>query len=92
MDKEDILLKQYGALNLESIIGFSKFNEYAVTYHSTAIEGSTLTQIEANLLLDEGGSHQKESRYFIHSWLPTIIRPFYLYWMKQRKINPSQLI
>ena len=48
------LLKEYRAINLESIVDFSKFNEYAITHHSTAIEGSTLTKIETSLLLDEG--------------------------------------
>lgn len=54
MDKVDVLLKNYRSLNLESIIDFSKFNEYAITYHSTAIEGSTLTENETRLLLEEG--------------------------------------
>ena len=33
---------------------FDKFNDYAITHHSTTIEGSTLTEIETRLLLDEG--------------------------------------
>lgn len=35
-------------------MNYEKFNEYAVTAHSTQIEGSTLTLQEAALLLDEG--------------------------------------
>ncbi len=33
---------------------FDKFNRYAITHHSTTIEGSTLTENETRLLLDEG--------------------------------------
>jgi hypothetical protein len=51
--KVDLLLQEYWAFNFESIIGFSKFNEYSITHHSTATEGSILTQIDTSLLLDE---------------------------------------
>lgn len=30
-----------------------KFIRYSITHHSISLEGSTLTQIETNLLLDE---------------------------------------
>lgn len=50
---EDIL-KQYRELNLETVVDFKKFNQYVITHHSTAIEGSTLTETETQLLLDEG--------------------------------------
>jgi Fic family protein len=49
-----LLLKQFQSLNLSSIIDFDKFNGYAITHHSTTIEGSTLTEVETRLLLDEG--------------------------------------
>jgi Fic family protein len=48
------LLKEYQQLNLSQILNYDKFNQYAITHHSTTIEGSTLTEIETNLLLDEG--------------------------------------
>jgi Fic family protein len=47
-------LQQFQSLNLSLIIDFDKFNGYAITHHSTTIEGSTLTEIETRLLLDEG--------------------------------------
>src|SRR5690348_15984517 len=50
---EDIL-KQYRELNLDTVVDFKKFNQYVITHHSTAIEGSTLTETETQLLLDEG--------------------------------------
>ena len=48
------LIVQYQALNLSGIIHHDKFLHYALTFHSTAIEGSTLTEMETRLLLDEG--------------------------------------
>lgn len=48
------LLEKFQSLNLSSIIDFDKFNGYAITHHSTTIEGSTLTEVETRLLLDEG--------------------------------------
>jgi Fic family protein len=53
MERIDVLLKEYRVLNLESIIDFTKFNEYAITHHSTVIAGSTLTENETRLLLEE---------------------------------------
>jgi Fic family protein len=48
------LLEKFQSLNLSANIDFDKFNNYAITHHSTTIEGSTLTEIETRLLLDEG--------------------------------------
>ncbi len=48
------LIEKFQSLNLSAIIDFDKFNGYAITHHSTTIEGSTLTEIETRLLLDEG--------------------------------------
>lgn len=47
------LIKEYQSLNLSQYIDFDKFKRYSITHHSTSLEGSTLTQIETNLLLDE---------------------------------------
>ena len=49
-----LLLDKFRSLNLSANIDFDKFNHYAITHHSTTIEGSTLTEIETRLLLDEG--------------------------------------
>ncbi len=48
------LIEKFQSLNLSAIIDFDKFNGYAITHHSTNIEGSTLTETEIRLLLDEG--------------------------------------
>lgn len=38
----------------KGILDYEKFNQYAITHHSTAIEGSSLSLPETFLLLDEG--------------------------------------
>ena len=48
------LIEKFQSLNLSAAIDFDKFNQYAITHHSTTIEGSTLTENETRLLLDEG--------------------------------------
>lgn len=56
LDEKNIisLIEKFKSLNLSDNIDFDKFNQYAITHHSTTIEGSTLTEIETRLLLDEG--------------------------------------
>lgn len=59
------LLNEYEALQLHDIIDYNKFNEFSITHHSTRIEGSTLTENETRLLLDEGLT--PNNRPLIHS-------------------------
>ena len=58
------LVKQYNHL-YKSEPDLKKYSEYAVTYHSTAIEGSTLTENEVIELLDIGKPAKK--REFMHN-------------------------
>lgn len=53
MDLEKTI-QTYISLNLDEVIDHRKFSEYALTHHSTSIEGSTLTEADTRLLLDEG--------------------------------------
>jgi Fic family protein len=48
------LIEKFNSLQLSKNIDFDKFHQYAITHHSTTIEGSTLTETETRLLLDEG--------------------------------------
>lgn len=52
--KIEIVLQEYLALNLHDVVDFEKFNAYAITHHSVGIEGSTLSELDTRLLLDEG--------------------------------------
>lgn len=48
------IIEEYRSLNLHSIIDYDKFNMFSIVHHSTVIEGSTLTENETRLLLEEG--------------------------------------
>jgi Fic family protein len=58
------LVKQYNQL-YQCEPDLKKYNEYAVTYHSTAIEGSSLTESEVIELLDFG--KPAKNREFLHN-------------------------
>ena len=47
-------LKEYESLGIADQIDYQKFYLYSLITHSTAIEGSTVTEIENQLLFDEG--------------------------------------
>ena len=56
MQKEEklrSLYKKYKELNIENQLDYNKFYMYSLITHSTAIEGSTITEIENQLLFDE---------------------------------------
>lgn len=57
MEKMDALLPllaQYKKLGIDAQIDYEKFYLYSLITHSTAIEGSTVTEIENQLLFDDG--------------------------------------
>ena len=48
------VLKEYQELGISEQIDYQKFYLYSIITHSTAIEGFTVTEIENQLLFDEG--------------------------------------
>ncbi len=55
------LLQQHKVLGISDQIDFDKFYLYSIITHSTAIEGSTVTEVEAQLLFDEGITSSKRT-------------------------------
>ncbi len=55
------LLAQFKELGIDKQIDYDKFYLYSLITHSTAIEGSTVTEIENQLLFDEGISAKGRS-------------------------------
>ena len=55
------LLHQYDELGISQQIDYNKFYLYSIITHSTAIEGSTVTEVEAQLLFDEGITSSKRT-------------------------------
>ena len=63
-ENKDLLLKllhQHKELGISEQIDFDKFYLYSIITHSTAIEGSTVTEVEAQLLFDEGITSSKRT-------------------------------
>ena len=63
-ENKDILLRllqRYHELGIADQIDFEKFYLYSIIVHSTASEGSTVTEVEAQLLFDEGITSSKRT-------------------------------
>ena len=56
MNKKDFIniLEEHNRLGFQEQIDYNKFYLYSIVTHSTAIEGSTMTEIDNQLLFDEG--------------------------------------
>lgn len=56
MTKQDFLdiLEEHKSSGFQEQIDYEKFYLYSIVTHSTAIEGSTMTEVENQLLFDEG--------------------------------------
>lgn len=56
MNKKEFLniLMEHNKLGFQEQIDYNKFYLYSIVTHSTAIEGSTMTEIDNQLLFDEG--------------------------------------
>ena len=60
MDKKlNNIINEYISLGINQQLDYEKFYLYSIITHSTAIEGSTVTEIENQLLFDEGISSNK---------------------------------
>ena len=55
MNKKDFIniLEEHNKLGFQKQIDYNKFYLYSIVTHSTAIEGSTMTEIDNQLLFDE---------------------------------------
>ena len=62
------LIKKYQDLNLNDVLNYEKFNLIAISHHSTKIEGSTLTELESQILLDNGLTPQNKPLFLV-SWI-----------------------
>ena len=56
MDKRKFLdiLEEHNRLGFQKQIDYNKYYLYSIVTHSTAIEGSTMTEVDNQLLFDEG--------------------------------------
>ena len=80
------LLQQHKELGISEQIDYQKFYLYSIITHSTAIEGSTVTEVEAQLLFDEGITSSK--RTMMEQMMNLDLKAAYDYgmqWIKQHK-------
>ncbi len=74
------LLHKHEELGISQQIDYDKFYLYSIITHSTAIEGSTVTEVEAQLLFDEGITSSK--RTLIEQLMNVDLKVAYEYGMK----------
>ncbi len=61
MTELEQVLNEYNSLGINQQLDYDKFYLYSIITHSTAIEGSTVTEVEAQLLFDEGITSSKRT-------------------------------
>ena len=79
-------LKAYLASGVEDQVDYHKFYLYSIVTHSTAIEGSTVTEIENQLLFDEGIA--AKGRSLTEQMMNVDLKDAYLYAFKVASENP----
>ena len=55
------VIDKYNSLGINQQLDYDKFYLYSIITHSTAIEGSSVTEVEAQLLFDEGITSSKRT-------------------------------
>ena len=80
-------LKAYLASGVEDQVDYQKFYLYSIVTHSTAIEGSTVTEIENQLLFDEGIA--AKGRSLTEQMMNVDLKDAYLYAFKIATENPT---
>lgn len=70
-DIMDRLLKRHKELGISDQIDYEKSYLYSIITHSTAIEDSTVTEVEAQLLFDEGITAKENCIANIYSKIST---------------------
>lgn len=80
-------LKAYLASGVEYQLDYQKFYLYSIVTHSTAIEGSTVTEIENQLLFDEGIA--AKGRSLTEQMMNVDLKDAYLHAFKIASENPT---
>jgi Fic family protein len=82
-------LTKYNSLKLDETIDYNKFFLYSIITHSTAIEGSTLTEDETCLLFDDGIT--AKGKPLVHHLMNEDLKNSYLFAleMAEKRNEPS---
>ncbi len=79
-------LRAYMASGVEEQVDYQKFYLYSIVTHSTAIEGSTVTEIENQLLFDEGIA--AKGRSLTEQMMNIDLKDAYLHALSIAAVNP----
>jgi len=79
-------LRAYMASGVEEQVDYQKFYLYSIVTHSTAIEGSTVTEIENQLLFDEGIA--AKGRSLTEQMMNIDLKDAYLHAFSIASVNP----
>lgn len=77
------LIARYKASGVEQQVDYEKFYLYSLVTHSTAVEGSTITEVENQLLFDEGISPQGKA--LTEQLMNVDLKDAYLHWLPRVK-------
>ena len=75
------LNEEYISLKLSDMVDYNKFYLYSIITHSTAIEGSTLTELDTQLLFDDGITAKGKS--IEHHLMNQDLKDAYFFAMKE---------
>lgn len=81
------VLKDYRASGVEDQVDYKKFYLYFIVTNSTAIEGSAVTEIENQLLFDEGIA--AKGRSLTHQMMNVDLKDAYLHAFRIAAENPT---
>ena len=87
MTELEQVLHEYNSLGINQQLDYDKFYLYSIITHSTAIEGSTVTEVEAQLLFDEGITSSK--RTMAEQMMNLDLKKAYEYGIKWIKRHPE---
>ena len=80
-------INRYVASGIEQQVDYEKFYLYSLITHSTAIEGSTVTEVENQLLFDEG--IVAKGRSLVEQMMNVDLKDAYLFgfdWAKRARV------
>jgi len=80
-------IKLYNELKISDSIDYDKFYIYSIITHSTAIEGSSLTELDTQLLFDEGIT--AKGKPLVHHLMNDDLRKAYIFALSQAKEKTS---
>lgn len=83
-------ISRYTASGIEQQVDYEKFYLYSLITHSTAIEGSTVTEVENQLLFDEGIA--AKGRSLVEQMMNVDLKNAYLFGFEWAKTSKSYTV